>query len=798
METAEAVLRPKKITAGSSTPINAPALTPKSFREAIGKFNELFSGNEQHDAQELLAFLLSGLSEDLNRIVDKPYIEAPDSDGRPDEELANIWWTNHLKRELSIIEALFTGQYKSLLTCRTCKYESARFEPFAFLQLPLPEDDQISVQCVLYPVVEEREVMKYSVRVRHDGTVSDVLVCLARILHTDKRSDSDGVDTTAESGDAVSAQADQNGDDCSDDDDDDETAREKEVFVDMAQSMAVVDMGESFIRKIIPHSWALAKLAIQDSGEIPTLHVYEIDSVVTPSTISKTDNSDTADTKDAAETTGSSSVDDGDDSGEEAHPPVTPEVAAKTQASKKVIPEVKYSYLALSQRKLDFVPSPFLHPFQLAVFGSPLLLRVPELEGYTGKDLYDLIAQRMVRFVSGETKEKLSRECSVPADDDGLHENHSSSAETETKTPARQARRGRQHRQKTTADMPDVAAGKVPKYGFRLRLVSRDGSRCALCPWFCCCVGCLVPCDDYPTIAMCGDSVSIDWHLSFDSSGGGFGWNTNPTERRSGVQMSPHNRALTNVKRHSSCDLGGKKYGYSGSITLEECLDSFAKEERIPEAFCSRCQEFGVQTKRMNLWRLPPLVIIQLKRFQFTLHMKRKLRDLVVFPLEDLDLSRIVAPSTSTSNVNGDSNVKQASTNEANSQNDDPGDNDGQEDNFCGNFHPLSRHNCGRLESKYDLYGVVHHQGALSGGHYVASLKSEIDGKWRLFNDAQIYELLSRDVVDPSAYILFYMRKDVKGATLEDFWDTKEREGEGLTEEEVEKLMKQRDRCVIS
>ena len=45
----------------------------------------------------------------------------------------------------------------------------------------------------------------------------------------------------------------------------------------------------------------------------------------------------------------------------------------------------------------------------------------------------------------------------------------------------------------------------------------------------------------------------------------------------------------------------------------------------------------------MSLWRLPPIVIIHLKRFQFTQHMRRKLRDLVVFPIEGLDLSRIVA-----------------------------------------------------------------------------------------------------------------------------------------------------------
>merc|ERR1711970_1342023 len=74
---------------------------------------------------------------------------------------------------------------------------------------------------------------------------------------------------------------------------------------------------------------------------------------------------------------------------------------------------------------------------------------------------------------------------------------------------------------------------------------------------------------------------------------------------------------------------------------------------------------------------------------------------------------------------------------------------------------PLSRDG-GRSEMLYDLYGVVHHQGALSGGHYVASLKSEKDGQWRLYNDAQIYEIHSRDVVDASAYILFYIRRDVK------------------------------------
>ena len=37
------------------------------------------------DAQELLSFLLDGLHEDLNRVLKKPYVQLPDSNGRPDE-----------------------------------------------------------------------------------------------------------------------------------------------------------------------------------------------------------------------------------------------------------------------------------------------------------------------------------------------------------------------------------------------------------------------------------------------------------------------------------------------------------------------------------------------------------------------------------------------------------------------------------------------------------------------------------------------------------------------------------------
>ena len=63
-------------------------------------------------------WLLDGLHEDLNRILQKPATEAPEGgQGVPDEDVARQAWAIHKKRNDSIIVDLFQGQYKSTVTC---------------------------------------------------------------------------------------------------------------------------------------------------------------------------------------------------------------------------------------------------------------------------------------------------------------------------------------------------------------------------------------------------------------------------------------------------------------------------------------------------------------------------------------------------------------------------------------------------------------------------------------------------------------------------------------------------------
>ncbi|XP_068302642.1 ubiquitin carboxyl-terminal hydrolase 5 isoform X2 [Pyrus communis] len=122
----------RKLWAPGRTPVS-----PRPFKSKLARFAPQFSGYNQHDSQELLAFLLDGLHEDLNRVKHKPYIKSRDADGRPDEEVADEYWANHTARNDSIIVDVCQGQYKSTLVCPVCNKVSVTFDPFMYLSLPL-------------------------------------------------------------------------------------------------------------------------------------------------------------------------------------------------------------------------------------------------------------------------------------------------------------------------------------------------------------------------------------------------------------------------------------------------------------------------------------------------------------------------------------------------------------------------------------------------------------------------------------------------------------------------------------
>lgn len=134
------------------------SVTPRQFKNTIGRYAPSFSGYGQQDSQEFLGFLLDGLQEDLSRVKKKPYIEKPDSTdemvNNPEaiREMAAKVWDITKKRDDSVIADLFTGMYKSTLVCPVCGKVSITFDPFNNLTLQLPIENSWSHTVYYFPL----------------------------------------------------------------------------------------------------------------------------------------------------------------------------------------------------------------------------------------------------------------------------------------------------------------------------------------------------------------------------------------------------------------------------------------------------------------------------------------------------------------------------------------------------------------------------------------------------------------------------------------------------------------------
>jgi ubiquitin carboxyl-terminal hydrolase 4/11/15 len=123
-------------------------------------------------------------------------------------------------------------------------------------------------------------------------------------------------------------------------------------------------------------------------------------------------------------------------------------------------------------------------------------------------------------------------------------------------------------------------------------------------------------------------------------------------------------------------------------ITLEECFVESSKSEVLSEDnawYCSRCKELRRATKTLDIWTVPDILIIHLKRFSGHRTFRDKIEELVDFPVEGLDLSGKVG-------------------------------------------FPEGR------DLTYDLFAVDNHYGGLGGGHYTATAQNFFDKQWYDYN----------------------------------------------------------------
>ncbi|CAI5730610.1 unnamed protein product [Peronospora destructor] len=695
---------------------------PNEFKKMLARCSPQFAGSDQHDSQELLACLLSSLSEDLNRVVKKPYTEQPDSDGRPDALVAEEWWQNHQKREFSVIVALFTGQYRSLLECSICRYESARFEPFTFLQLSLPESKSRSIMLTII-FRTDRVPLRFSVRVQNGDTVRQIKEQVAAFLTKTKNEtlaldvEKDEANSTNEGNwtEVVIARTSDLHlvESLLDDklpltqihEKDQLTAFQLDREEDLLSLQLVAGSSNASTTSIgsivnqknatgASKEAATKKISESPEGEEDAEHANEDYLNGTTPVGAKGGQSAAVDDQavDVVDVRGDSDPDDEN----EVLLPLGASVYVRNEKTKDVVAArvigsdvnsgtVNVAYLSgirryhiplskvvehgqrdafifLVHRRVERSTDSFTNAHITRLFGAPLVIRI-SLRDTTTYNFYLLVWNRLRRIFNW-------RQPPLASDFEG--EKHS-----------------------------------------RKRLQA----------------GCTV----VPLAAE--ETVAIDWDIR------------TLKEEYDPIQAGKMD-CDASVQQHQRQD--------NQPLNLTHCMEMFTAKETIPEAYCGHCKTLRPATKKMDLWRLPPLLVIHLKRFCFTQVSRRKLHHLVDFPLRGLQFGE---QGQQLSNLNLHMLLAQ------NKQDQDP-------HIGCRYRHWMLlpqqllpvRGDDGFL---YDLYAVVNHVGVLGGGHYFAYVLSDHDGKWKCFNDHQCKDIDEKEVVSPMAYILFYRRRDTTHMSIE-------------------------------
>jgi len=166
----------------------------------------------------------------------------------------------------------------------------------------------------------------------------------------------------------------------------------------------------------------------------------------------------------------------------------------------------------------------------------------------------------------------------------------------------------------------------------------------------------------------------------------------------------------------------------TGRVAISTCIDAFAQPEEMKIEFgngvkCEKCNKVVDTVKKLEIWREPDVLIIHIKRFQFSGVHYEKLNTPVELTEKELNLRPwIVGPMATNS-------------------------------------------------APYELYAVACHSGGMSGGHYTSYCANQ-EGKepvWLKFNDDVVNSVSlaqELDEISRQCYVLFYRKRAFSSSNL--------------------------------
>jgi ubiquitin C-terminal hydrolase len=628
------------------------SINPRDLKYVIGRFATQFQGYQQHDSQELIAFVLDGLHEDLNRITNKPYVPSIEANGRPDIEVANEAWRAHLSRNQSIIVDLFHGQFRSEVSCPDCSKVSVTFDPFMYLSLPLSRREGASRdwQITLVPCSDQGTPLeprfatltsaKYATPKDIAVWASDQLDCnpsYCSIIECYERYSKQEVDL--------------------------HTRRRNRDRIDLSQSMVfVVQLPVAHFRRRRAMMATTENLRFSEFGELEFKEAVKIcnrHNVLLLDTYLHNFVEELRRTRSVFyDKLFGFGV---DDSGRP--------VARGAPLSDEEVNEwiVRANNAARRLRKLMqewplFAMIVPMHKpnFSARVCGAPSFM--PIIGSHT--TMRELLEE--IRRVFGATPENTE--------------------EIQLVNDVRQMERISSRRM--AAILEDAA-------------------------------------DD----TLCQASGDIQVNIIFRSD--------------IDATLAPKPRAMQGLPR-TPVSRATRGRSSRGAIALDECFEMFMEPETLghdDEWYCSDCKQHKRATKKMDIWKVPDVLVIHLKRFRFAGHSRRKISALVDYPVRGLDISRfVIGPDQQLRNA-ADASAADASASSSSSS---------SAAAAAANSDDTSPY-------LYDLYGISDHSGSLGFGHYTAYALN--GGSWYMFNDSHTSSTSVNNIKSEQNYVLFYRRR---------------------------------------
>uniref|UniRef100_A0AAY4DES8 Ubiquitin carboxyl-terminal hydrolase 15 n=1 Tax=Denticeps clupeoides TaxID=299321 RepID=A0AAY4DES8_9TELE len=572
-------------------------VTPRPFKTQVGRFAPQFSGYQQQDSHEFLAFLLDGLHEDLNRIRKKPYIQLKDADGRPDKVVAEEAWENHIKRNDSIIVDIFHGLFKSTLVCPVCAKVSVTFDPFCYLTLPLPMKKERTLEVFLVQLDPLVKPTQYKLTVPKVGYISDLCTSLSALSDVP------------------------------------------------AERMIVTDIYNHRFHRIFATNENLSSIMERDD-----IYVFEV-------AVNRQENSD--------------------------HVVIPVHLREKYKQSgynHSSTPLFGQPFLVTVPRTLseDKFYNMLLHRLRYQCSASPRLHLDARLASLTR------------RVCTDEQDDESSQDQELPSENDNSQSEDSVGGDNELENGVENSTKSHQlagHKKRLfTFQFNNMGKTDLSFIKEETQQIRFDEGHLRLSGQNCRSDNIVINLLD-ENITSCNVS---DWHLAYLSF-------------------------LKDCDKHESMEYKPQK---KAVFKLRDCIELFTTKEKLGADdpwYCPSCKQHQQATKKLDLWSLPPVLVVHLKRFSYSRYMRDKLDSLVDFPLRDLDMSEF-----------------------------------------------LINPNAGPC--LYDLIAVSNHYGGMGGGHYTAYSKNKDDGKWFYYDDSSVSPASEDQIVSKAAYVLFYQRQDtVKG-----------------------------------